>query len=129
MQRNHKFTVWKAARHGPIFEFGPPQNSISVLLQFSLRFSHPYLIKQGIPLPLVILNFATWLCKIIIFYLFTSFFTIIFLFYLFYCNLPSAFLGTHVRIVITGSYAPVSTKGYSGRLDSSKPSYWSISFC
>ena len=49
MQRNHKFTVWKAARHGPIFEFGPPQNSISVLLQFSLRFSHPYLIKTGNP--------------------------------------------------------------------------------
>ena len=97
MQLNHKPLIGWLYR--PIFEFGPGQNSISVSPPFSLRFSHPDPIKteNALEACYLIFRFPTGLFKIIIFYLFTLFFTIIFIFYFVLLHLNSAFSDTHVQ--------------------------------
>ena len=107
MQLNHKPLIGWLYR--PIFEFGPGQNSISVSPTFSLRFSHPDPIKteNAFAACYIIFRFLTGLYKIIIFYLFTRFFAIIFVFYFVLLHFTLSFFGMCTcRDVSTCSYAP-----------------------
>ena len=103
MQLNHKPLIGWLYR--PIF--GPGQNSISVSPPFSLRFSHPDPIKTENALAACYLyfRFPTGLFKIIIFYLFTLFFTIIFIFYFVLLHFTFSFFG-YAR---TGTWVHVAT--------------------
>ena len=105
MQLNHKPLIGLLYR--PIF--GPGQNSISVSPPFSLRFSHPDPIKteNALAACYLIFRFPTGLFKIIIFDLFTLFFTIIFIF--FFCFITLYFQLFRIRTyrdVSPCSYAP-----------------------